>query len=939
MTMIAINNGFKGHIEVSEMYRAAYATDASVYRELPLGVAYPMSEEDLVALMNWANQESKSLIPRGGGTSLAGQCVGNGLVIDTSRYMNRILSIDKEKGIALVEPGVIRDVLNRELAKDNLMFGPETSTSNRATIGGMVGNNSSGSNSIIYGVTRENLVAMTCVLSDGSVTRFHKDWKPDPKSPLQRTIATWAEEFKSNESYAQQIEENFPKKSIHRRNTGYALDDFLVSGCFARLLCGSEGSLALITSVECKLQPTPPPFDSLHLFHFDSLEKALLAVPHVMKHKVHSCELMDDVVLDCTRQHPEYAKDLSLLEGNPKAVLMVSCRGQSQVEALTLGRQIKDQINALTCAEPFYEDPSIIKRLWSLRKAGLGLLANLPGKARAVAVIEDTAVDVNDLPEYIKAFEKVMNDFGQRSVYYAHAGAGELHLRPILDLDKEEDRLAFKKIAQASATLVKQYKGSLSGEHGDGRVRAPFLKEMVGEACYQMMVDLKNLFDPNNLLNPGKIVDAKPILEDLRTASPAYNQPNKETIPFNHVESALEMASRCNGSGDCRKPFSDGKVMCPSYRATHDEVHSTRGRANLLRELWTGKEVSTKDVKESLSLCLSCKGCISECPSQVDVGGLKAHFLQNQGRFTLAERLTASLPILNLVGMIFPALTNQVLALNPVKSLLNVHKERSLPPLPKKTAVSLLKQLIQNQSEGSNTKPIALFVDEFTNVYNPELWIRLANLLTYLGYQIHLVDAHVSGRGSMSVGMVNKAKKEAGKTFQKLNVFLNKNIPVIGIEPSAISMIRDEYIRFDSNRSDLINGQILLFDEFIVQNHRDLSKKISKKEHPILLHGHCHQKAISSMKYSLTILSWIGKVSLIQAGCCGMAGAFGYRKESFELSKKIAELDLLPAIEQADENTTICATGISCQHQIEDFTTRKVLHPIDLLWEALQKED
>lgn len=379
--------------------------------------------------------------------------------------------------------------------------------------------------------------------------------------------------------------------------------------------------------------------------------------------------------------------------------------------------------------------------------------------------------------------------------------------------------------------------------------------------------------------------------------------------------------------------------MCPSYRATHDEVHSTRGRANLLRELWTGKEVSTKDVKESLSLCLSCKGCISECPSQVDVGGLKAHFLQNQGRFTLAERLTASLPILNSVGMIFPALTNQVLALNPVKSLLNVHKERSLPPLPKKTAVSLLKHFIQNQSEGSNTKPIALFVDEFTNVYNPELWIRLANLLTSLGYQIHLVDAHVSGRGSMSVGMVNKAKKEAGKTFQKLNVFLNKNIPVIGIEPSAISMIRDEYIRFDSDRSDLINGQILLFDEYIVQNHRDLSKKITKKEHRILLHGHCHQKAISSMKYSLTVLSWIGKVSLIQAGCCGMAGAFGYRKESFELSKKIAELDLLPAIEQADENTTICATGISCQHQIEDFTTRKVLHPIDLLWEALQKDN
>ena len=638
------------------------------------------SQEDLVALMHWANQESKSLIPRGGGTSLAGQCVGDGLVIDTSRYMNRILSsIDKEKGVAIVEPGVIRDVLNRELAEYNLMFGPETSTSNRATLGGMVGNNSSGSNSIIYGVTRENLVAITCVLSDGSVTRFHKDWEPDPKSPLQGAIAKWAEEFKTNESNAQLIEENFPKKNIHRRNTGYALDDFLESGCLARLLCGSEGSLALIASVECKLQPTPPPYDSLHLFHFDSLEKALLAVPYVMKHKVYSCELMDDVVLDCTRQHPEYAKDFTLLEDNPKRFSWYPAEDKTKRKHLNLGRQIKDQIKTLTYAEPFYEDSSIIKRLWNLRKAGFGLLANLPGKARAVAVIEDTAVDVNDLPEYIQAFEKIMTDFGQRSVYYAHAGAGELHLRPILDLDKEEDRIAFKKIAQASATLVKQYRGSLSGEHGDGRVRAPFLKEMVGEECYQMMVDLKQLFDPKNLLNPGKIIDAKPILEDLRTAFPDENQPNKETIGFNNVESALEMASRCNGSGDCRKPFSDGKVMCPSYRATQDEVHSTRGRANLLRELWTGKGVSTNEVKQSLSLCLSCKGCISECPSQVDVGGLKAHFLQNQGKFTLAERLTASLPMLNSLGMIFPALTNRILALNPVKNLLNVHKKRSFP--------------------------------------------------------------------------------------------------------------------------------------------------------------------------------------------------------------------------------------------------------------------
>ena len=935
--MITINNGFKGHIETSNMHKAAYATDASVYRELPLGVAYPKSEEDLIALMNWANQENKSLIPRGGGTSLAGQCVGDGLVVDTSRYMNRILSIDKELGVATVEPGVIRDVLNRELAEHNLMFGPETSTSNRATLGGMVGNNSSGSNSIIYGVTRENLVAITCVLSDGSVTRFHKEWEPDPNSPLQGAIAEWAEEFKTNESNAQLIEENFPKKSIHRRNTGYALDDFLASGCLARLLCGSEGSLALITSVECKLQPTPPPYDSLHLFHFDSLEKALLAVPYVMKHKVYSCELMDDVVLDCTRQHPEYAKDLALLEGQPKAILMVSCRGRSQHEALEIGRLISDEIKALTYAEPIYEEASIINRLWNLRKAGLGLLANLPGKARAVAVIEDTAVDVNDLPEYIRAFEEIMRDFGQQSVYYAHAGAGELHLRPILDLDKKQDRIAFKKIAQASAKLVKQYRGSLSGEHGDGRVRAPFLKEMVGAECYQMMVDLKQLFDPKNLLNPGKIIDAKPLLEDLRTSLPDQTLANKETIGFNNVESALEMASRCNGSGDCRKPFSDGKVMCPSYRATQDEVHSTRGRANLLRELWTGKEVTAEEVKESLSLCLSCKGCISECPSQVDVGGLKAHFLQNQGKFTLAERLTASLPLLNSAGMIFPRLTNRILALNPVKGLLNVHKKRKLPSLPRKTAIALLKNYLKRSGNPQNTKPIALFIDEFTNVYNPNLWIRLAEILTSLGYRIHLVDTQVSGRGSMSVGMVNKARKEANKSFQKMKSFLEDEIDIVGIEPSAISMLRDEYIRFDSKRSDLIEGKVFLFDEFLVEKHRNLSKKVTKQEDKILLHGHCHQKAISSMKYSLTILSWIGKVSLIQAGCCGMAGAFGYRKESYDLSQKIAGLDLLPAIEKAEQSTVICATGISCQHQIEDFTSRRVLHPIDLLWEAMHE--
>lgn len=960
----------EGDLFFDHLMRTLYATDASVYRQLPLAVALPKSIEDIKKLIRFAQQHETSLIPRTAGTSLAGQCVGDGIVVDVSRHFTEIIEFNKEEGWIRVQPGVVREQLNQFLAPHGLFFSPITSTANRAMIGGMVGNNSCGTTSIVYGSTREHTLELKVILSDGTETTFgqltkeafqEKQKLPGLEGKLYRDISREL----SDPVNQREIREHFPKASIHRRNTGYAVDYLLNTELFSdapqpfdfcKLLCGSEGTLAFTTEIKLHLDPLPDPFDVVVAAHFTSINESMRATQVAMKHEPTACELMDKIILDCTKENIEQNKNRFFVDGDPKAILMVEFRGKTLLEA---EEQAYRLIDALKAAGMGYAYPIILpehtKSVWSLRSAGLGLLANIPGDRKAVACIEDTAVDIDDLADYIEEFGKTMEKFGQSPVHYAHAGAGEIHLRPILDLKKSEDVEDFYLISEAVAKLVKSYGGSLSGEHGDGRVRAPFIPLMVGPKNYELFRRIKRSWDPSNIFNPGKIVDAPAMNTTLRYERDMVTPELKTLIDFSATGGILRAAEKCNGSGDCRKLPASGGTMCPSYMATRDEKDTTRGRANTLREFLTN---STKEnpfdhpeIKEVLDLCISCKGCTSECPSNVDMSTLKAEFLyqyQKVNGTPLRSRAFAYINSLNELGSLIPAVSNFFLSNkisgNLLKRLLNVAPERELPLISK---ISLRKWYKKNYKKltplSAPIKSVYLFCDEFTNHNDTEIGIKTIKLLHYLGYEVRLIDHPESGRAAISKGLLERAKELANRNVEIFSALVSKDSPLIGIEPSALLSFRDEYPK-------LVNPELVkdatklkrnaqLIDEFLAREmlagHIEAGQFTDAKRN-IALHGHCHQKSLSSLSFSTKLLSLPKnyQVEVIPSGCCGMAGSFGYEKEHYEVSQKIGELILFPAVRDADEQTVIAAVGTSCRHQIKDGTNRKSFHPVEILFEA-----
>ncbi|MEO1437861.1 MAG: FAD-binding and (Fe-S)-binding domain-containing protein, partial [Bacteroidota bacterium] len=687
-----------GSIHIDAVHQNLYATDASIYREYPLAVAFPATDQDLIELIHFANTHQTSLIPRTAGTSLAGQCVGNGIVVDLSRHFTQILEFNAEERWVKVQPGVIRDELNRFLEPHGLFFSPITSTANRAMIGGMVGNNSSGTNSIRYGVTRDKVIEMEVLLADASSITLNtisaKAWNEKClQSDLEGQIYQQLQRLKEDAHIQEALKWEMPKPGIHRRNTGYALDVLFNQEALnpCALICGAEGTLALSTSITLGLDPLPPPENVVLAAHFNTIIDSLKATQIAMRHQPHACELMDRIILDCTKTSLEYREHRFFVQDDPAAILLVEFRDQSPEKAY---QKAKNLAKALSQQKRGYYYPIIpkekTKAVWQLRSAGLGLLANIPGDAKAVACIEDTAVDLDDLPDYIEQFEQLMQTFGQEAVYYAHAGAGELHLRPILNLKAANDREQLAKISQASAELVKSFQGALSGEHGDGRVRAPFLETMVGPTLYKAFRQIKNTWDPQNIFNPGKIVEAKPIQENLRYEGINDDEPFEPIFDFSSTQGLLRMAEKCNGSGDCRKLAESGGTMCPTYQATLHEQDSTRGRANLLREFWSrDPEVHGLDreaVKSVLDLCISCKGCLRECPSNVDMSSLKAEFLHHYyilNGTPLSTRLIANIGQVHRLAMNAPGVYNffstSGLFAGPIKRLMGMSKQRSLP--------------------------------------------------------------------------------------------------------------------------------------------------------------------------------------------------------------------------------------------------------------------
>ncbi|GAB4193651.1 MAG: FAD-binding and (Fe-S)-binding domain-containing protein [Thermoflexibacter sp.] len=1001
----ALAQSLQGDFYYDTTMRTLYATDASAYREMPLAVAIPKSEADIKKLILFAKENKTSLIPRTAGTSLAGQVVGNGIVVDVSKHFTKILEINTEEKWVRVQPGVIRDELNMFLKNYGLFFGPETSTANRAMIGGMVGNNSCGSNSVVYGSTRDHLLEVKGFLSDGSEVVFGStnfqfvqntsvlsDF-PN-RTPLEQSIYQKIYEILSNPENQAEIRKEFPKPSIERRNTGYALDVLLDSEPFTKngvpfnlckLIAGSEGTLMFITEIKLNVVPLPPKEKGLLCMHFNSLDESLRANLIAMKYKPSASELIDHYVLECVENNIEQKQNSFFVQGKPKAILAVEISKDTQEEVIKIAQQIENEMKAKGLG---YHFPLVlgedIKKVWNLRKAGLGLLSNMVGDAKPVAVIEDTAVDVNDLPEYIAEFNEILKKYDLYCVHYAHAGSGELHLRPIINLKTEEGNRLFKTIADEIAHLVKKYKGSLSGEHGDGRLRGEYIKLMIGEKNYELCREIKRAFDPDNIFNPNKIVDTPPMNTSLRY------QPNQETpdfktvLDFSSTLGILRAAEQCNGSGDCRKTELTGGTMCPSYMATRNEKDTTRARANILREALSGKldlrpirflkpdtselhaRFNSQEVKEVMDLCLSCKGCKSECPSNVDVGKLKAEFTHQYYQMNgvpFRTQLIGNFTKLTSLAALFPSIYNFVVSNSFTsllfKSLTGFAPKRSIPLLEKETLKSWYKKSyklgvrsyeLKNKTQNSklithNSKKVYLFCDEFTNYNDVSMGKKAIQLLEKLGYEVEIPLHLESGRTYLSKGLLKEAKNIAIRNVDLLKNLVSEETPLIGLEPSAILTFRDEYLDLvhDYQKEDAkkLAKNALLIDEFLakeIDKGNIRKEQFTEEKKLIKLHGHCHQKSLASLTPTKKALSLPANytVHLIPSGCCGMAGSFGYEAEHYEISMKIGELVLFPTIRQQPENVIIAANGTSCRHQIKDGTGRKAQHLVEILWEAVK---
>ncbi|QOD61585.1 FAD-binding protein [Polaribacter haliotis] len=959
-TLEALHNSLSGDVLFDNLHKTLYATDASVYRKIPLAVAFPKDVKDLKTLIAFATENKITLIPRTAGTSLAGQCVGDGIVVDVSKHFTKTLHFDEKVKTIKLEPGIVRDSLNVYLKPFGLFFGPNTSTSNRCMIGGMVGNNSSGSTSIKYGVTRDKVLEIEAILSDGSSAIFKEISSNEflEKTKLETLEGQIYKSIYSEliyDSAQDEIKKEFPKPEIHRRNTGYAVDEFLKSDLFggteptinvAKFLSGSEGTLAFSTSITLQLDNLPPTESIMVCSHFTSINESLIATLTAMNHNLYNCELMDKAILDCTKNNRELAKNRFFLQGDPEAVLMLEVSANTLPEAELLADKLIVDLEKNNFG---YHHPKVygkdIAKVHYLRKAGLGALGNMVGDMKAVACIEDTAVALEDLPNYIKEFTKIMDKYQQDAIYYAHAGAGELHLRPILNLKKKADVVLFRKITTETAELVKKYKGSFSGEHGDGIVRAEFIPLMIGEENYQLLRRIKKAFDPNNVFNKGKITDAFAMDENLRYEVDRIEPQIKTIQDFSDSEGILKLAEKCNGSGDCRKPVEAGGTMCPSYRATKDEKDTTRARANTLREFLTNSDEANKfnhkELKEVFDLCLSCKACASECPSNVDIATMKAEFLyqyQETNGYSFRSKLFANNVKYNKLGSIVPALTNAILSTPFAKAAMGVAQKRSVPKLAPKT----FKKWFQKQPSSKNNKTIYLFCDEFTNFYDVEIGKDAFYLLEKLGYNLQLINHEESGRSFISKGFLKEAKAVCNLNVEIFKDIITEETPLIGIEPSAILTFRDEYIRLadDKKAAEKIAKNVFTFEEFLAKElekgNLDTSLFTSATK-TLKIHGHCHQKALSGTHASFQILNLPKNysVTIINSGCCGMAGSFGYEKEHYNVSMQVGEDTLFPKVRNTPKETEIVAAGTSCRHQIFDGTKRIAKHPITILKEAL----
>ena len=924
-----------GELHFDTITRTLYSTDASNYQIEPVGVVIPKNEDDIAQTLEIACKYDVAILARGSGSSLAGQAVGHALVIDLSKYLNQILEINVEEKTVRVQSGMFLDQLNKQLLKHGLKFGPDPSSEKIATIGGVVGNNATGAHSILYGMAGDNVEGSKLFLGGGDKFDLTQNSKGNPLLEKLKVF---------REKYIEKIKSDFPKH--WRRASGYSLNYFLDDNFNpAKLLAGSEGTLGLATEFTLNLVDRPQR-TALAILEFETTGKAMEAVPYILEAGPSAIELVDKYLIDLTRETPSYSRLLTFVEGNPEAILVVEFDGENESETEKKTNNLVASLKSKKVCQNIKHAFTAQSQadVWEVRKAGLGLLMSKRSDYKPIPCIEDVSVPVQKLPDYIRDINNLLKRLDTDAGFYGHASAGCLHIRPLVNLKSESGINIMKELTEESFKLALKYGGVMSGEHGDGLQRSYLNERLFGKELYSAMKELKTIFDPENIFNPGKVVDGPLSTENLRYGEsyrPLYIKTFLDWSSDNGFSGAVEM---CNGQGVCRK-VEDG-IMCPSYMATRNERDTTRARANILRALVSGglpkDSVSSKEMHDVFDLCLSCKACKSECPSGVDAAKMKLEFLGQyhiKHGFSLRDKMFGYIHELSWLTSIVKGISNFFAGNCVTKYLLSnigITSQRSLPVMSRDSFANWFNSRLQPADINKNQKVI-YFHDTWVSYYHPDIGKAAVELLGAAGFEVILIENKVCcGRPMLSKGMIEQARQKGIKNVSALAPYVNEGIPVVGTEPSCILTFRDEYLDLlpDNGQAKALSESSYLLDEFLFKLKQSNNLRIDwKNKGPeVFYHGHCHQRSLIGNTSALEMLLLSGcKVTESKAGCCGMAGSFGYESEHYDISKRIAEDRLIPAINNSAADTVIAVSGVSCHHQIEDFSNRKVKHIAQVL--------
>ncbi|HXJ79276.1 MAG TPA: FAD-linked oxidase C-terminal domain-containing protein [Candidatus Methylomirabilis sp.] len=944
-----LQRSIEGDVRFDTYSRLLYSTDASMYQMEPIGVVIPRHADDVRTAIEIANRHATPLLPRGGGTSLTGQTVNRALVMDFTPHMAGVLEVNKEELWARVQPGLVQDELNHHVRPLGLLFGPDTSTSNRATIGGMLGNNSGGSHSIAYGLTIDHAIELQTILADGTRAVFGeltpaafeaKTRAPGLEGEIYRTVA------RIRDQYRDEIARRYPKH--WRRVCGYNLDELIKDRPLnmARLIVGSEGTFLTVVEAKVRLVRRPPK-TAVDVIHYHDMQEALESSQTILETGPYAVELTDKMILDLARGNIEQSKRMGFVQGDPKAILIVEYAGESdaEVKAKVEALEARRQRGRFGYAAHIALDAGEQQSIWKLRKAGLGLLLGMKGEAKPIAFVEDTAVDPKHLPEFVPRFRDIMRKHGAEGAYYGHCSVGCLHIRPVIDLKTARGLEQVEAMAGDIFDLVLEYGGAISSEHGDGRARSPFLERVYGPVIMRAFREIKSAFDPRNLMNPGNIVAAVGVTEHLRYGPTYKTWEPKTLLDFSSQGGFAAAVEMCNGVGVCRKKLEG--TMCPSYMATRDEEHTTRGRANALRAVLSGRVPSSdfagKRLYEVMDLCLECKGCKAECPSNVDMAKLKYEFLNHYHSvhgLPLRNRLFGHIAKVSAWGSRLAPLSNWLAASRPnrllMEKLFGIDPRRPLPAFARETFTAWFDR--RRPRRDAPRGGVVLFHDTFVTYNAPDVGRAAVELLEAAGYAVELVDKICCGRPLISKGMLGVAKSHAEWNVARLAPLVARGLPIVGLEPSCLLTLRDEYV--DLLRTDdaqEVARASFLLDEFLLRERsRGLTLPFKAGPRRAVLHGHCHQKALVGTAPTVAALTWAGfQVSEVDSGCCGMAGSFGFEKEHYDISVTLGNRRLAPAVKAAPEDAEVIAPGISCRQQIQHLTGRRAKHPAEVLRESL----